>query len=195
MRANKEEWSVVWIRFKEGDLNAFQLIYDGFFQNLYAYGTKLAPGLDIVDDCIQELFLELYTHRNNLKNPDNLEFYLLTALRRIIFHKIKKENRFINLEENLSKSFLFELEMEDYENEDFKQEKIDVIKSALAELNTSQREVLYLKFYNNLSYIEIGELLGIRPDSAKKQVYRIIEKLRLDLTSRILNLFAICFRT
>jgi RNA polymerase sigma factor (sigma-70 family) len=194
MKKRSEDWSVIWKRFKEGDLNAFQLIYDGFLSNLYAYGTKLAPGFDLLDDCIQELFLEIYTHRKNLKNPENLEFYLLTALRRIIFHKIKKENRFTNLEGNLTKAFLFELELDNYENEDFKEERIKVVKDALAELNTSQREILYLKFYNNLSYIEIGELLGVRPDSAKKQVYRIIEHLRIDLANRILNLFSICFR-
>lgn len=194
MKKRSEDWSVIWKRFKEGDLNAFQLIYDGFLSNLYAYGTKLAPGFDLLDDCIQELFLDIYTHRKNLKNPENLEFYLLTALRRIIFHKIKKENRFTNLEGNLTKAFLFELELDNYENEDFKEERIKVVKNALAELNTSQREILYLKFYNNLSYIEIGELLGVRPDSAKKQVYRIIEHLRIDLANRILNLFSICFR-
>lgn len=190
----REDWTVVWTRFKEGDLNAFQMIYDGFFQNLYAYGSKLAPGQNVVDDCIQELFLELYTHRNNLKTPQNLEFYLLTALRRIIFHKIRKENRFKNLEDDQLRSFLFELEKDDYENEDFKQAKIDVVKSALSELNTSQREMLYLKFYNDLSYAEIGELLGIRPDSAKKQVYRIIERLRNDLSSQIFNFLSVCFK-
>lgn len=190
----REDWTVVWTRFKEGDLNAFQMIYDGFFQNLYAYGSKLAPGQNVVDDCIQELFLELYTHRNNLKTPQNLEFYLLTALRRIIFHKIRKENRFKNLEDDQLRSFLFELEKDDYENEDFKQAKIDVVKSALSELNTSQREMLYLKFYNDLSYAEIGELLGIRPDSAKKQVYRIIERLRSDLSSQIFNFLSVCFK-
>lgn len=194
MKKRSEDWSGIWKRFKEGDLNAFQLIYDGFLSNLYAYGSKLAPGFDLLDDCIQELFLEIYTHRKNLKNPENLEFYLLTALRRIIFHKIKKENRFTNLEGNLTKAFLFELELDNYENEDLKEERIKVVKNALAELNTSQREILYLKFYNNLSYIEIGELLGVRPDSAKKQVYRIIEHLRIDLANRILNLFSICFR-
>jgi len=194
MKKRSEDWSVVWQRFKEGDLNAFQLIYDGFLSNLYAYGSKLAPGFDLLDDCIQELFLEIYTHRKNLKNPENLEYYLLTALRRIIFRKIKKENRFTNLEGNLTKAFLFELELDNYENENFKEERIKVVKNALAELNSSQREILYLKFYNNLSYIEIGELLGVRPDSAKKQVYRIIEHLRIDLANRILNLFSICFR-
>lgn len=183
------------MRFKEGDLNAFQQIYDGFLPNLYAYGKKLAPGFELLDDCIQELFLELYTHRKNLSTPENLEYYLLKSIRRIVFHKIKKENRFINLEDSLTKSFLFELELDNYTNEDFKEEKIDLVKSALSELTTNQREILYLKFYNNLNYNEIGDLLGVRPDSAKKQIYRIIERLRTDLSGQILNLFAVCFRT
>lgn len=195
MPANSEDWTVIWRRFKEGDLNAFQLIYDGFLSDLYAYGAKLAPGFELLDDCIQELFLELYTHRQNLNTPDNLRFYLLKALRRIVFHKIKKENRFINLEENLTKSFLFELELENYENEEINSEKMEMVKSALAELSTAQREILYLKFYNNLSYSEIGDLLGVKPDSAKKQIYRIIERLRGSLSNRILSLFTMCFRT
>lgn len=196
MQDNVKGWLTVWMRFKEGDLNAFQQIYDGFFPNLFAYGKKLAPGFELLDDCIQELFLEIYTHRKNLSTPENLEYYLLKSIRRIIFHKIKKENRFINLEkENLTKSFLFELELENYENEDFQEEKIELVKSAMSELNAGQREILYLKFYNNLSYIEIGEILGVRPDSAKKQMYRIIERLRGDLSSQILNLFSVCFRT
>jgi RNA polymerase sigma factor (sigma-70 family) len=195
MQTNLKDWSAVWLRFKDGDLNAFQAIYDGFLPNLYAYGAKLAPGFELLDDCIQELFLELYTHRKSLSTPENMEFYLLKSLRRIIFHKIKKENRFINLEENLTRSFLFDLELDNYENDNFLQEKIEVVKSALAELTTSQREILYLKFYNNLSYNEIGDLLGVRPDSAKKQIYRIIDRLRTDLTTRILSLFNVCFRT
>lgn len=195
MPANSEDWTVIWRRFKEGDLNAFQLIYDGFLPDLYAYGAKLAPGFELLDDCVQELFLELYTHRQNLNTPDNLRFYLLKALRRIVFHKIKKENRFINLEENLTKSFLFELELENYENEEINYEKMEVVKSALAELSTAQREILYLKFYNNLSYSEIGDLLGVKPDSAKKQIYRIVERLRGSLSNRILSLFTMCFRT
>lgn len=196
MQAKSTDWSAVWTRFKDDDLNAFQVIYDGFIPNLHAYGVKLAPGFELLDDCIQELFLEIYTHRKNLNTPENLEFYLLKALRRIVFHKIKKENRFINLEKgNLTKSFLFELELDNPENEDFQEEKMELVKFALSELNISQREILYLKFYNNLSYIEIGEMLGVRPDSAKKQMYRIIERLRSDLSIRILNLFVVCFRT
>jgi RNA polymerase sigma factor (sigma-70 family) len=196
MQDKVSDWLIVWMRFKEGDLNAFQQIYDGFLPNLFAYGKKLAPGFVLLDDCIQELFLEIYTRRKNLSTPENLEYYLLKSIRRIIFHKIKKENRFINLEkENLTKSFLFELELGNYENEDFQEEKIELVKSAMSELNAGQREILYLKFYNNLSYIEIGEILGVRPDSAKKQMYRIIERLRGDLSRHILNLFSVCFRT
>lgn len=194
MNSKSKNWSEVWTKFKEGDLNAFQDIYDGFLPNLFAYGSKLAPGFELLDDCIQELFLEIYTHRKNLKNPDNLEYYLLTALRRIIFRRIKKENRFIQFQENVTQSFLFSIELENYENEDFRQEKIHSVKMALSGLSASQREIVYLKFYGNLSYQEIGAMLGIRPDSAKKQVYRIIEKLREELGTRMMVFLSMCFR-
>ncbi len=194
MQSSFVDWSKEWLKFKEGDLNAFQTIYDGFLPNLYAYGVKLAPGFGLLDDCIQELFLDLYTHRKNLKTPENLEFYLLKSLRYIIFHKIKKESRYTNIEEKLTKSFLFSLESDDYESDNFIQNKIELIRSALSELNSTQREILYLKFYNNMNYNEIGTILGVKPESAKKQVYRVVERLREDLTVHFLNLFHLCFK-
>lgn len=195
MQTATKNWESEWKKFKEGDLNAFQTIYDSFLPNLYAYGVKLAPGFELLDDCIQELFLDLYTHRKNLTIPENLEFYLLKSLRYIIFHKIKKENRYTNIEEKLTKSFLFNLETEDYESDSIIQDKLELIRSALSELNSTQREILYLKFYNNMNYSEIAEILGVKPDSAKKQVYRVVERLREVLSARFLNLFCLCFRT
>ena len=69
MHTKSRDWTSVWMRFKEGDLNAFQEIYDGFLPNLHAYGAKLAPGFELLDDCIQELFLELYGRKHpNLRD-------------------------------------------------------------------------------------------------------------------------------
>jgi len=52
---------------------------------------------------------------------------------------------------------------------------------SLEELSPQAREIIYLKFYGDLSYQEIGEMPGMKPDSAKKQVYRTVSSLRLML--------------
>lgn len=82
--------------------------------------------------------------------------------------------------------FLFRTETDDYVNEN---EKSSELLAALATLDPKQRELLFLKFYNNLSYKEIGKILDIQPDSAKKQVYRIIKKLKDEFKPFSINLF------
>ncbi|MDD4569978.1 MAG: sigma factor-like helix-turn-helix DNA-binding protein, partial [Tepidanaerobacteraceae bacterium] len=42
----------------------------------------------------------------------------------------------------------------------------------------NQREVVYLKYMIGLEHKEIAEMLGIREDSARKLLYRTMEKLR-----------------
>jgi RNA polymerase sigma factor (sigma-70 family) len=193
-KTEENTWRGVWDEFKKGDMEAFRKIYNGFLPNLYSYGSKLTADNSIVEDSIQEMFLEMYTHRKNLSQTDNLEYYLLKVLRRTIFHRIKKEARFQSIEDGKSGTFSIDFEIEKNMPDDIQEDKIKLIKDSLVKLDQQNREILYLKFYTGLSYLQIGEMLGIKPDSAKKQVYRIVYKLREDLGSQLLELFILCFR-
>ncbi|MDD3945874.1 MAG: hypothetical protein PHS38_14355 [Bacteroidales bacterium] len=55
----KYDWPEVWKEFREGDMEAFQKIYNGFLEKLYAYGSKLTSNFAVVEDSIQELFLAI----------------------------------------------------------------------------------------------------------------------------------------
>lgn len=188
-------WQDVWNEFKKGDMEAFRQIYNAFLSNLYSYGSKLTNNTLVVEDSIQEMFLDLYTHRKNLSETDNLEYYLLKVLRRTIFHKLKQENRFQSLEDYKPETFNIDFEIERNMPDDIQEEKITLIKDSLSAMEPQNKEILYLKFYRELSYNQISELLGIKPDSAKKQVYRIVSKLREVLGNQLLELFILCFRT
>lgn len=71
----------------------------------------------------------------------------------------------------------------------------------LNSLSDNQKEVVYLKYMIGLQHREIAEILGIQEDSARKQLHRIIKKLRdfssennlpeeLALTFLLLSLFS-----
>ena len=48
----------------------------------------------------------------------------------------------------------------------------------LDSLTDRQREAVYLRYTQGLSYEEIGKLMGIQPKAAQKLVYRAIEQMR-----------------
>jgi RNA polymerase sigma factor (sigma-70 family) len=192
-RASDTDWSLEWSQFKNGRQDSFQHIYDHFFDRLYQYGCKLTDSTELVEDCIQELFLTLYTNRNHLSDTVNVEFYLLKALKLTIYGKLRKEKHLIFKGDQLDE-FKLEFLIETEEPELIKQHKIDSVLKSLNELSPAAREIIYLKFYSDLSYEEIGHMLGIKADSAKKQVYRIVSSLRVilkDVMSQLLVIFYI----
>jgi RNA polymerase sigma factor (sigma-70 family) len=68
------------------------------------------------------------------------------------------------------------------------------LQKELLSLDSAKRELLFLKFNSGLTYNEIGQLLGIKPDTVKKQVYRLLDYLKGKLAKKIVNLFILSFR-
>lgn len=185
-----KDWRQTWLKFKKGDMDAFHRIYVAYFDKLYAYGSKLTSEHSLLEDSIQELFLQLYTRRNHLSEDVNLEYYLLKSLKLTIYQRLRRKERMVPSglanEDRENNLFEFRLEREEPKTDEG---EIDELLEVLGGLDTKQRELLYLKFYNSLSYKEIGSILGINPDSAKKQVYRIIKKLKRDFRGFSIELF------
>lgn len=171
-------------------MDSFRRIYDHFFDRLFQYGCKLTGNTELVEDSIQELFLTVYTNRDHLSDTDNVEFYLLKALKLTIYGKLRKEKRMIFRNEERDE-FTLQFLIETEEPENIEQRKIELILKSLNELSPAAREIIYLKFYSDLDYRQIGSMLGIKPDSAKKQVYRIVSSLRLMLKDVMPHLLVI----
>ena len=50
----------LWNAYKEGDKDAFGVLFKRHFSSLFQYGIKLCSDRTVVEDCIQELFTELW---------------------------------------------------------------------------------------------------------------------------------------
>jgi len=190
---NNSYWPYEWKRFKEGDRKAFQKIYDYFYDRMYWYGMKIYPDIELVEDAIQELFLKLYTSRENLSITNQVEFYLLKSIRFTIYQKLRSRNRLEDLSVPLD-SFKLELATDSDEEDSDLNSRIEMMQKSIDSLSPAAQEILYLKFYSGLDYRQIGDLLGVQPDSAKKQVYRVISRLKEIMANKFMELFCICFR-
>lgn len=192
---NKDYWQVVWLKFTDGDRNAFEEIYREFADALFAYGIRITPNRELLKDCIQDLFIDLYKYRPDIKNPELLEFYLYKSLKRSIVKKLQKEKNWQSLnQESDSFDLVFSAEASGFQNE-LEEENLASLQKVLKTLDDKKRELLFLKFNSSLNYNEIGTLLNIKPETAKKQVYRTLQYLRDNFASKLIELFFLCFRT
>lgn len=153
----------LWCEFQRGNKTAYSFIYQQYSDNLYNYGMQLTNNSDLVEDVIQDLFVNLWRCKKNLTPVKSIKFYLLTCLRRAIVKEIKKERRFISDDVALDQmSFQFNRSIEDdmIEEQTCLERKVK-LQHILVSLSKRQREIIYLKFYEDLSYSQIAEHLGL----------------------------------
>jgi RNA polymerase sigma factor (sigma-70 family) len=190
---NKDYWQLVWIKFKAGDRNSFEEIYNEFADSLFAYGSKITSDRELLKDCIQDLFIDIYKYSPNIKNPELLEFYLYKSLKHLIVKKLQKDKQLGFGFDSYSFDLIFNSENDGYQD-DSRNEQIELLQKAIGALDDKKRELLFLKFNSGLNYNEIGDLLNMKPDTVKKQVQRIIQYLRSNFGPSILELVFVCFK-
>jgi len=88
----------------------------------------------------------------------------------------------------LDLQFNVEQDVYDLESDQLRANKL---KSILQTIDPQKRELLFLKFNTGLNYVEIGQLLGMNPDTIKKQVYRTLDHLRRKYGNQLMELLMI----
>jgi RNA polymerase sigma factor (sigma-70 family) len=170
----------IWASFKSGNKNAFTFIFNTYIKILYAYGEKITRDKALVQDCIQDLFIELWRRRTALSETDSIRFYLVKSLRRTIVRKLTGNSKFIQASA-MSDDFVFGVEFSHEEkviSEQLSDEQLKLLSTALQNLSSRQREAVYLKFYQKLSSQEIADTLEIDINSLYNLISKSIEALR-----------------
>src|SRR5690554_5994549 len=79
----------LWRRLKEGDRNGLEGLYRHFAKALFQYGLSMVPDHDFIQDCIQEVFIDIWKYHKNLQQAENVKLYFFRSLA----HKIYRENK------------------------------------------------------------------------------------------------------
>lgn len=169
----------VWNSFKNGNWISYSQLYDDHYRALNNYGYKFTKDVSLIEDAIHDLFVKLWTNRSTLGNtPPSVRNYLYKALRNILFRKIKAQSRFSSLE-NDDYDYTFEVSCDNLLIED-EEEKLlrNTIKDILEKLPARQKEIVYLRFYEGLSYEEVAEVMAIDIHSVYKLWYKAMEGLK-----------------
>ena len=161
----------VWERFRAGDRSAFLSIYDQHFPLLCRYCFQITPDKQLIEDVIHDLFVALWDRREHLGRVHSTKAYLMVSTRRQLIRQLQR-----NTGEELSNKVIassFELAIEPTLK--------SYLPQALKSLNDRQREMIYLKFYNNLSNQEIAEITNTKLDTVYKTIQRTLRKLKEQL--------------
>lgn len=163
-----------------GDVDAYSHIYRVYYGRLYVYGCRFTADACLVEDCIQEIFTQFWGGRSKFASVNSFQSYLFVSFR----HNLLRSINLLHKSGTKSLSEIengFELELSADQvlinSEKMYEQKI-LLNEAVANLTERQKEVIFLKFYENLSYQEIAAILGISVKATYKLFARAISELR-----------------
>lgn len=176
----------LWEAFQTGSEVAFATIYKNNVSLLYNYGFKIVNNKSFIMDCIQDLFIEIWDSKERLGTIKSIKSYLYKALRRKLIIEAVKQRKKLKLSDLTNEINLetvsFEHSLIEKQNFDLQRVKL---KTTLDQLTEKQKEVIHLRFYARLSYLEIAEVMSITIKGTYKLMGRSIDFLRKNMSSHI----------
>ncbi|ASZ10658.1 sigma-70 family RNA polymerase sigma factor [Chitinophaga pendula] len=147
-----------WERLRQGEESALFSIYQQYYNQLYKYGLRVTGDASLVADHINQVFMELWEHHGSLKEVRNVKGYLLTYLKRKIFRDQEQRRRHdLFLKEQVNEDLSFQLSVEEHMIQlQLREDQRRQLLAAVNNLSLRQRELIRLRYFDELSYEEIA---------------------------------------
>lgn len=166
----------LWEAYKNGDKDAFSALFRKYYSPLFLYGSKIMQDQSALEDCIQELFMELWKSRSQAE-VKSVKAYLFKSLKYKIYRQLSQ--RKITSESFLKEDMVFELSHDTFLiHREEESEKASLLIKAFDKLSNRQKEVIYLKYYLGLSYDEVSEIMEINYQVARNLLYLAIRSMK-----------------
>lgn len=173
---------LLWNTFREGNRDAFARIYDLYINDLLSYGYRITSNRQLIKDSIQDLFLHLWLHRENLSATDSIKYYLFRSLRNRIFKNIEKQDIQPQTAECILENIIGDFSVEQVlMAEETQSEQISRLRKAIGKLSKRQQEVIQLRYHDDFSLEEIENLMKMNNQSVRNLLHRAISQLRITI--------------
>jgi len=156
-----------------GDADSFSRLCERYYPAIVAIAYSRLCDRDLAEDAAQEAFYVAFRDISKLKEANHFGRWLTKICRNISsdMAKARRRDKLIAVED-------FEL----HSNEKTEQENYDeVVRSIISKLPLKAREVIFLRFYNKLSYQEISNVLGISQEAVNGRLRRAKKNIAKEL--------------
>ena len=189
LRKDNSSDITLWNQLRLGDEEAFSSLFERYYSTLVNYGKTLMTGEDRVKDCVQDVFVNIWTYRYKLNEAIVVKAYLLSSVRKRIARLHHREHIFSNIKNIDSLEFLFDFSIEDrLIADETTAKKVEQLNKSINQLSDRQKEAIYLRYHQGLSVEQVAEVLNLNYQSTKNLLHQAILQLRKDFPISVLFL-------
>lgn len=186
---------LLWQDFLTGDVKAFERLMSGNFRLLFNYGSKFSKDREFIKDSIQDLFLVLWEKKENLDPDAAVKPYLMASLRRLM-HRQVSSRAWVGGEALQEEGDYFDIEFsveEEYIEHEATAVRTRQLQKLLNALPRRQKEVVYLRFFQELSREQISEVMAVSPQTVSNLLQIAIRHLKAHWKAEFLTFFLLHF--
>lgn len=177
-----------WKLLAEGEKQGLYACFSLFYDDLYRFGLSLYRDPELIKESIQNLFIELWKIRHKLAEVENVQQYVFTIYKRIIY---KTHQKLIHKEgdeqldpEEIAMKYISESSYEailiaNQEDEHLKNR----LKQALNSLTPRQKEIVQLRYFDCYSFKEIAKKTSLTERTVYNTLHNAVNVLRENLVS------------
>lgn len=168
-----------WQQFLEGTQQALAEIFLRYHDDLFRYGLKLTGNKEMVKDCIQDLFLKLWKNRRNIKSIQAIKPYLFKSLRHHLVDSLELQRPSIAIDDDVLGSLQISYSHEDFIiNEQVSEQSRQQVINAINKLPQRQREAIYLRYFEELDFETIAQIMEMNVQSVRNILQRGMQLMR-----------------
>jgi len=160
--------------------DCFKPLYEKYYKTIFKFIYFKVLDKEVTADITSNVFIKALTnlHSYNFQNFPFSAWLYRIAYNEVMqfFRKHKKQEQLVMTDE-----LLFKLKDQDEDIE------LDALKAKFQKiferLKCNEVKLIELRFYEDLSYKEIGKVLGLNETNARVKIHRLLEKIRIQFKS------------
>ncbi len=172
-----------WVQLQAAAQNPalFRPIYDRYYVQLFKFVFARVSDEDTTADLCSQIFLKalqgLKTYQFK-SIPYSAYLYRIAANEITSYHRVNQKARTVSIEES-SIAALFEEHLEENQWDKYKPKLTEV----LNELRETDLQLIEMRFFEQLSFKEIAEIVGLTESNTKVKTYRVLERIKQKLVT------------
>ena len=147
-----------------GDADSFGRLCERYYSAMVAIAYSQLADCNLAEDAAQEAFFVAFRDISKLKNANHFGRWLARISRNIAsdMAKARRRNKLFPIENCDSAS----------NDEDKEDNNVEVVRRIISELPVKIREVIYLRYYDKMSYQQLSDILGISQEAVNGRLRR-----------------------
>ncbi|MEI7597576.1 MAG: sigma-70 family RNA polymerase sigma factor [Bacteroidota bacterium] len=165
------------------NLKQFEPLYNKYFEPVFRFAFQRLSDEETAYDITSQVFIKAMTRIQQYKHQG---FAFSSWLYRIAlneitdFYRANKNARNINISDGILNVIVDDADLS-------KEEQYQFIENAISKLSETDFLLIEMRFFENRSYKEIGEILKLTDVNAKIKTYRILDKIKLSIPKHLMQ--------